>query len=214
MPRSAAGRPSTSRFWRRSRRSATTFWARNRWSGRPRRRKRTDRHSACRGHGCGSVRLLQHHSESTSGLSGQAARVPQRQPCRAQGLRERAEGEEQRRDRGRVDAPDRRARGRSVRVARPLARGERPAGHLHRLVRSRRSAGSGARYAAPCSADDRTRSASADLTAAAHARDRHAQPVLVRRLPVLEARVRRQEQGGAEGASTGTRVSATSSGRS
>ena len=52
------------------------------------------------------------------------------------------------------------------------------------------------RRAAPMIAQGR---AAADLAAAAHPRDRHAQPVLVRSLPVLEARVRRQEQRGAEG---------------
>ena len=54
----------------------------------------------------------------------------------------------------------------------------------------------------------------ADLAAAADPRDQHAQPVLVRRLPELEARLRRQVEGGAGARSTPTRPSATISARS
>jgi len=45
---------------------------------------------------------------------------------------------------------------------------------------------------------DTLRRAAADLAAAAHPRDRHAQPVLVRRFPFVEARVRRPVEGRAE----------------
>ncbi len=63
-------------------------------------------------------------------------------------------------------------------------------------------------------ADDRARRAAADLAAAAHARDQHAQPLLVRRLPVVEARVRGQVEGGAGARCTAIPRSATSSARS
>ena len=46
------------------------------------------------------------------------------------------------------------------------------------------------------------RRAAADLAAAAHARDQHAQPVLLRRVPVVEARVRGQVEGGPGAPST------------
>ena len=85
-----------------------------------------------------------------------------------------------------------------VRAARLPADRERPAGDLHRPVRPRRHPRGGARHAAPRRADDRQGRAAADLAAAADARSRHEQPVLLRRLPGVEAGVRRHQQGGAE----------------
>ena len=110
-------------------------------------------------------------------------------------LREPRQG----RDRDRDDAPDRRARGPGARAARFHARAERPAGDLHRAVRPRRHPRGGARDAAQGRADDRARRAAADFASAADARVQHAQPVLLRRLPVVQARVRGQVEGGAGG---------------
>ena len=143
--------------------------------------------------GFSSTTLNQHHR-----LRGQAAGLPQRQPRGAEGLRQPAQEARQGRDRDRADPPGRRARGGPVRAAGLPADRERPAGDLHRPVRPRRHSRGGARHAAPRRADDRQGRAAADLAAAADARSRHEQSVLLRRLPGVEARVRRHLEGGAE----------------
>ena len=144
---------------------------------------------------CRRVRLLQHAAQPAHGLRGPAARLPQREPRRTEGLLQRAEGTRQGLDRDRDDQADR-GDGRSgARAARFHAAGERAADHLHRDVRPRRHLRGGAHFAAEGGADDRARRAAADLAAAADARDQHAQPLLLRRLPVVEARVRGQVEG-------------------
>ena len=55
------------------------------------------------------------------GFGGRPARLPQREPRRAEGLRQRAAGAGQGRDRDRAHAPDRRAGGRRAGAARPAA---------------------------------------------------------------------------------------------
>ena len=73
---------------------------------------------------------------------------------------------------------------------------ERPARDLPRAVRPRRHPGGGARHPAQGGAAHRARRAAADLAPAADARHQHAQPVLLRGLPELEAGVRRQVETG------------------
>ena len=175
---------------------------------------RADQGAARRGHRRRRVRLLDHDPQPAHRLPGAPARLPQRQPRRAQGLRQRAQGARQGRDRDRADAQDRGDGRRGVRAARLPAARERPAGDLPRAVRPRRHPGGGARHAAQGGAADRPRRAAADLAAAADPRDQHAQPVLLRRLPELEPRVRRTSRSRPRPPSTPTPPSATSSARS
>ena len=153
-----------------------------------------DRQADRRGRRCRRAGLLLDDAQPAYGLRGQAAGLPQRQPRGDEGLRQPAEEARQGRHRDRAHPPGRRARGRPVRAARLPADRERPAGDLHRPVRSRRHSRGGARHAAPRRADDRQGRAAADLAAAAHPRSRHEQSVLLRRLPGVEAGVRRHRR--------------------
>ena len=114
-----------------------------------------DRVADRRGDGCGRARVFVDHAQPAPGLRGQAAGLPQRQPRGAQGLFQPAQEARQGGDRDRADPPGRRARGRPVRTAGFPADRERPAGDLHRPVRSRRHSRGGARHPAPRGAADR-----------------------------------------------------------
>ena len=104
-----------------------------------------DQGAARRGDGRRRLRLFQHAPQPAPGLRRPPARLPQREPRGIEGLRQRAPGTGQGRDRDRADAADRRAGGRRARAARLAARRERAPDHLHRHVRPRRPARSGAR---------------------------------------------------------------------
>ena len=154
-----------------------------------------DQGAARRGDRCRRVRLLLDHAQPAPGLRGQAARLPQRQPRGAEGLRQRAQEARQGRDRDRAHPPDRRAGGRPVRAAAISCSTEsgRPVTFLALFDRDDipEAVRDTLRRAAP---HDRQGRAAADLAAAADPRNQHAQPVLLRRLPVMEAGVRRQSK--------------------
>ena len=143
-----------------------------------------DRRPARRGGRCRRVRLLLDHAQPAYRLSRAAARLPQRQPRRAEGLLPTCC---KKRGKGAIEI----ALTRQVGVLEEdeyelldfLLDRERPAGDLPRAVPARRH---------PRGLRDTLRRprrmiagrAAADLAAAADPRSQHAQPVLVRRLHV------------------------------
>ena len=147
------------------------------------------RGAAARGDGGRRDGLFHHHARAAHRLSRPTARLPARQPRRAQGVLQRAQGTRQGLDRNRAHAARGPGARRRVSTARLPARGKRAAGDLARDgVAAGQARVRGSDTQAPGAADQARRRA-AGFVQAVRGADRSAQSVQLRRHGGVEPRL-------------------------